>query len=89
MSSRLQWIHGRGQRIIVERDRTPEILVKFIVLVGLLYLATRILYWGEWVAFAGASVYLLWELGRINSTLAARADIRAGSGNEQEEPCST
>ncbi|NGO11973.1 hypothetical protein G5C60_31310 [Streptomyces sp. HC44] len=49
---------SEGQHVDVEGNRTPEILVKFLVLAGLLYLVTRVFYWGEWIPFAGASVYL-------------------------------
>jgi endonuclease/exonuclease/phosphatase (EEP) superfamily protein YafD len=77
MRSRLQWIHGRGEHVIVERQQTyrAEIFVKFLVLVGLLYMPVLIFHWGEWIPFAGASIYLLWELGRINSALGELADL--------------
>jgi len=83
MRSRLQWIHGRGEHVIVERKQTSmaEIFVKFLVLVGLLYMPVLIFHWGEWIPFAGASVYLLWELGRINSALGELA----GLWNEQHQ----
>ncbi|TLS44352.1 hypothetical protein FE633_20160 [Streptomyces montanus] len=32
-------------------------------------------HWGEWISFAGASIYVLWELGRINSALRELADL--------------
>jgi endonuclease/exonuclease/phosphatase (EEP) superfamily protein YafD len=83
MRSRLQWIHGRGEHVIVERKQTSmaEIFVKFLVLVGLLYMPVLIFQWGEWIPFAGASIYLLWELGRINSALGELADL----WNEQHQ----
>ncbi|MFC4463161.1 hypothetical protein ACFPH6_00765 [Streptomyces xiangluensis] len=81
MRSRLQWNHGRGEHVIVERKQsyTAEILVKFFVLVGLLYMPVLIFHWAEWIPFAGASIYLLWELGRIDSALGELA----GLWNEQ------
>ncbi|MEV0219100.1 hypothetical protein [Streptomyces sp. NPDC050704] len=83
MRSRLQWTHGRGERVSVERKQTytAEILVKFFVLVGLLYMPVLIFDWGEWIPFAGAGAYLLWELGRINSALGELADL----WNEQHQ----
>ncbi|WP_151476153.1 hypothetical protein [Streptomyces albicerus] len=77
MRSRLQWIHGRGERVVVARKQTftAEIFLKFFVLAGLLYMPVLIFQWGEWIPFAGASVYLLWELGRINSALGELADL--------------
>ncbi|MFG2789555.1 hypothetical protein [Streptomyces sp. NPDC048419] len=69
MNARLQRIHDHGQRVVLERDETSEIVVKFLVLAGLLYLVVRIFDWGTWIAFAAASVYLLWEISRINSAL--------------------
>lgn len=83
MRSRLQWIHGRGELVIVERKQTytAEIFVKFFVLVGLLYMPVLIFHGGEWIPFAGASIYLLWELGRINSALGELADL----WNEQHQ----
>lgn len=39
----------------------------------------RVLHWGDWIPFAGASLYLLWELGRVSSALAELA----GLWNEQ------
>ncbi|MFG2029873.1 hypothetical protein [Streptomyces sp. NPDC048825] len=81
MRSRLQWNHGRGEHVIVERKQTytAEILVKFFVLVGLLYMPVLIFHWGEWIPFAGASIYLLWELSRTDSALGELA----GLWNEQ------
>ncbi|WP_326725645.1 MULTISPECIES: hypothetical protein [unclassified Streptomyces] len=83
MRSRLQWIHGRGEDVVVERNRTyaAEILVKFFVLAGLLYMPVLIFQWGEWIPFAGTSIYLLWELGRIKSALGELA----GLWNEQHQ----
>jgi endonuclease/exonuclease/phosphatase (EEP) superfamily protein YafD len=77
MRSRLQWIHGRAERVVVARKQTftAEIFLTFFVLVGLLYMPVLIFQWGEWIPFAGAGVYLLWELGRINSALGELADL--------------
>ncbi|MFI1485498.1 hypothetical protein [Streptomyces sp. NPDC020747] len=77
MRSRLQWNHGRGEHVTVGRKQTftAEVLVKFFVLAGLLYMPVLIFNWGEWVPFAGASVYLLWELGRFNTALGELADL--------------
>ncbi|MFI6565189.1 hypothetical protein [Streptomyces sp. NPDC050534] len=69
MNSHPQRIHGRGPRVLGERNQTSEIVVKFVVLAGLLYLVVRVFEWGVWIPFAGASVYLLWEISRINSAL--------------------
>ncbi|MDQ0947087.1 endonuclease/exonuclease/phosphatase (EEP) superfamily protein YafD [Streptomyces phaeochromogenes] len=83
MRSRLQWIHGRGGHVVVGRKQTytAEIFVKFFVLAGLLYMPVLIFKWGEWIPFAGAGVYLFWELGRCNSALGELA----GLWNEQHE----
>ncbi|MER6060673.1 hypothetical protein ABT167_05575 [Streptomyces sp. NPDC001792] len=35
----------------------------------------RLLGWDAWVAFAGASLYLLWELVRVSDALAELADM--------------
>ncbi|WP_405910818.1 MULTISPECIES: hypothetical protein [unclassified Streptomyces] len=77
MRSRLQWIHGRGEDVVVERNRTyaAEVLVKFFVLAGLLYMPVLIFQWGEWIPFAGTSIYLLWELGRTKSALGELANL--------------
>lgn len=83
MRSRLQWIHGRGEHVIVERKQTyrAELFVKLLVLVGLLYMPVLLLHRGEWIPFAGAGIYLLWELGRTNSALGELADL----WNEQHQ----
>jgi hypothetical protein len=39
------------------------------------YIPLRILHWDTWIAFAGASIYLLWELTRVNDALAELADL--------------
>ncbi|WP_371573083.1 hypothetical protein [Streptomyces sp. NBC_01314] len=77
MRSRLKWIHRRGEQVLVERKQTytAEIYVKFLVLAGLLYMPVLLFHWGEWIPFAGAGIYLLWELGRINSALGELADL--------------
>ncbi|WNZ10007.1 hypothetical protein [Streptomyces sp. 11x1] len=55
------------------------ILFKFVVLVGLLYMPVLVFHLGTWFPFAGASGYLLWELGRLH-----RAYGRVtGHGDEQ------
>ncbi|MFF2126581.1 hypothetical protein ACFVW1_14490 [Streptomyces olivochromogenes] len=83
MRSRLQWIHSRGEHVIVERKQTyrAELFVKLLVLVGLLYMPVLIFHWGEWIPFAGASIYLLWELDRTNSALGELTDL----WNEQRQ----
>ncbi len=45
----------------------------------------RFLQWGEWIPFAGASLYLLWELGRVSSALAELASLWNGQYAKQEE----
>ncbi|MFF7388618.1 hypothetical protein ACFZAE_09230 [Streptomyces scabiei] len=42
------------------------VLFKFVVLVGLLYMPVLVFHLGTWFPFAGASAYLLWELGRLH-----------------------
>ncbi|MEH0635118.1 hypothetical protein QBA35_17580 [Streptomyces bottropensis] len=54
------------------------ILLKFVVLVGLLYLPVLLFHLGTWVPFAGASAYLLWELARLHSAFGVL------SGNEND-----
>ncbi|KFG00876.1 hypothetical protein IQ62_11365 [Streptomyces scabiei] len=77
MRSRLQWIQRRGEHVLVARRQSyaAEIYVKFLVLVGLLYMPVLLFHWGEWIPFAGAGIYLLWELGRIDSALVELADL--------------
>lgn len=81
MKSRLRWIHARGQHVIVERDPnyTAEVFVKFLVLAAVIYVPVHILHGGDWIPFGGASLYLLWEVGRVTSALAELA----GLWNEQ------
>ncbi|MEU6259112.1 hypothetical protein [Streptomyces sp. NPDC047043] len=82
MRSHLQWTHGRDEHAVVERKQTyTEILVKFLVLVGLLYMPVLIFQWGQWIPFAGGGVYLLWELGRLNRAFGELADL----WNEQHQ----
>ncbi|MFE7169909.1 hypothetical protein [Streptomyces sp. NPDC057616] len=76
MKTRLRQIHGGGPRVAADHTRTSEILLKFFVLAGLLYLVVRVFQWGAWIAFAGASVYLLWEITRINGALGELARLR-------------
>jgi hypothetical protein len=87
MRSRLQWIHGRGERVVVERKQTyaAEIFVKLLVLAGLLYMPVLILQGGEWIPFAGTSIYLLWELGRINSALGELAGLWNAQYQQRQE----
>ncbi|MHC3474989.1 hypothetical protein ACYF6T_40805 [Streptomyces sp. 7R007] len=63
--------------MILKRKQTyrPEIFVKFIVLVGLLCMPVLIFRWGQWIPFAGGSLYLLWELDRINNAFCELADL--------------
>ncbi|GAB2968177.1 hypothetical protein GCM10023080_033780 [Streptomyces pseudoechinosporeus] len=84
----MQWIHGRGEHVVVERKQTSmaEIFVKFFVLAGLLYMPVLIFDWREWIPFAGASVYLLWELGRLNSALGELADLWNEQHQQRQEP---
>ncbi|MFE9646194.1 hypothetical protein ACFYO0_19230 [Streptomyces sp. NPDC006365] len=37
--------------------------------------------WREWLPFAGAGIYLLWELGRLDSAFGELADL----WNEQHQ----
>ncbi|MFR0357275.1 hypothetical protein [Streptomyces sediminimaris] len=85
MRSSLQRTRGRGRRVVGEYSRTPEILVKFVVLAGLLYLVVRLLRWGTWIPFAGASLYLLWEIGRIDGALGELAGLRQEPGRQRQE----
>ncbi|MDG5805186.1 hypothetical protein P9869_21425 [Streptomyces ossamyceticus] len=84
MRSRLQWIHGRGERVAVAGGQTylAEIVLKVLVLVGLLYMPVLVFHWGTWFPFAGAGLYLLWELSRLSSALGELA----GLWNEQHQP---
>ncbi|GHF07883.1 hypothetical protein GCM10014715_74710 [Streptomyces spiralis] len=77
MRSRLHWIHSKGQHVSVERGSTylGETVAKYIVLVVLLYIPAHFFHWENWTAFAAASLYLLWELSRMNDALAELADI--------------
>ncbi|MEE1758069.1 hypothetical protein [Streptomyces sp. SP18BB07] len=61
------------------------ILFKFVVLVGLLYMPVLVFHLGTWFPFAGASGYLLWELGRLHR---AYGEL-TGPGTEQRRPAST
>ena len=54
------------------------ILFKFVVLVGLLYMPVLVFGLGTWFPFAGASGYLLWELGRLHRAFDARGEQRTG-----------
>ena len=76
MRSHPQWSHGpRGVVVAREQAYRAEILVKFLVLVGLLYMPVLIFHWGTWIPFAGASVFLLWQLGRVHRALGELADL--------------
>lgn len=86
MRSSLRRTRGRAQRVVGERNRTPEILVKFLVLAGLLYLVARLFRWGAWIPFAGASLYLLWEIGRINGALGELTGLREEPGRQRRGP---
>ncbi|MDX2553644.1 hypothetical protein [Streptomyces stelliscabiei] len=57
------------------------ILLKFFVLVGLLSTPALVFHWGAWLPFAGAGVYLLWEVRRLHSAF----DELAHLWNEQNE----
>ncbi|MGW3819649.1 hypothetical protein [Streptomyces sp. NPDC005046] len=87
MKSRLRWVHARGQHVIVERDPTytAEVFVKFLTLAFVIAIPVRILHWGDWIPFASASLYLLWELGRISSALAELASLWNGQYAKQQE----
>ncbi|MEU6803357.1 hypothetical protein [Streptomyces neyagawaensis] len=71
MRSRPQWTHGSGEHVAVVRRQTylAEIVLKVLVLVGLLYMPVLVFHWGTWLPFAGAGLYLFWELGRLSSAL--------------------
>jgi hypothetical protein len=87
MRSRLHWVHARGQHVTVERNTTytSEVFVKFLVLAFIIAMPVRILHWGDWIPFAGASLYLLWELGRINGALGELADMWNEQYRERQE----
>ncbi|MEU6194899.1 hypothetical protein [Streptomyces sp. NPDC047061] len=91
MKSRLQWSHGRGAQAVVARRQAyaAEVLVKFLVLVGLLYMPVLLFHWGEWIPFALAGGYLFWELGRINSALGELADLWNEQREQEQEPART
>ncbi|PIM67876.1 hypothetical protein CTU88_34540 [Streptomyces sp. JV178] len=84
MRTRLQWTHGRGERVAVARGQTylAEIVLKVLVVVGLLYMPVLVFHFGTWLPFAGAGLYLLWELGRLSSALGELAAL----WNEQHQP---
>ncbi|MFG2957254.1 hypothetical protein ACGF5O_26465 [Streptomyces sp. NPDC048291] len=88
MKSRLQWTHGRGEHVVVapKRAYAAEILVKFLVLVGLLYLPVLLFHWGEWIPFAAAGGYLLWELSRVSDALGELAGLWNERHRQREEP---
>ncbi|MFK0150646.1 hypothetical protein ACIQVK_01035 [Streptomyces sp. NPDC090493] len=88
MKSRLQWTHGRGERAVVapKKAYAAEILVKFLVLVGLVYLPVLLFHWGEWIPFAVAGGYLLWELSRVSSALGELADLWNEQHRQRQEP---
>ncbi|WP_369220856.1 hypothetical protein AB5J52_02020 [Streptomyces sp. R39] len=88
LRSRLQWIDGRGEHAVVARTRAygAEILVKFLVLVGLLYMPVLLFHWGEWIPFAVAGLYLFWELGRVSSALGELAGLWNDRRQERREP---
>ncbi|WP_406431100.1 hypothetical protein OHB00_03535 [Streptomyces sp. NBC_00631] len=88
MRSRLQWIHGRGEHAVVARTQAyaAEILVKFLVLVGLLYMPVLLFHWGEWIPFAVAGVYLFWELVRMNTALGELAGLWNEQHQQRQEP---
>lgn len=71
MKSRLQWMHTRGQHVTVERGAPymGETVAKFLTLAFLLWIPVHILRWDDWIPFAGASLYLLWELARVSDAL--------------------
>ncbi|MFD8812352.1 hypothetical protein ACFV23_12940 [Streptomyces sp. NPDC059627] len=89
MRSRLQWIHGRGEHAVVapQRAYVAEVLVKFLVLVGLLYMPVLLFHWGQWIPFAVAALYLIWELARVSSALGELAHLwNEQHAQRQEEP---
>lgn len=77
MKSRLHWIHGRGQQVIVERNPNymGETFAKFLVLAFLLWIPVNILRWADWIPFAGASLYLFWELVQVSDALGELASL--------------
>ncbi|GGM95671.1 hypothetical protein [Streptomyces fuscichromogenes] len=91
MSSRLQWIHGSEERAVVapRRAYAAEVLVKFLVLVGLLYMPVLLFHWGQWIPFAAAAGYLLWELGRVTRALGELADLWNERQSPRQEPART
>ncbi|MER5787620.1 hypothetical protein [Streptomyces sp. NPDC001980] len=91
MKSRLQWINGRGEHAVVARGQeyAAEVLVKFLVLVGLLYMPVLLFHWGQWIPFAAAGIYLFWELARITSALGELADLWNEQRRQRQEPART
>ncbi|WP_326580216.1 hypothetical protein OG889_21060 [Streptomyces sp. NBC_00481] len=65
--------------MIARNQPYTAILFKFGVLVGLLYMPVLLFHLGTWFPFAGASGYLLWELGRLHRAFGDHT----GPGNEQ------
>ncbi|MEW1776015.1 hypothetical protein [Streptomyces sp. NPDC086777] len=88
MTSRLQWTHGRGEHAVVARGKgyVAEILVRFLVLAGLVYMPVLLFHWGEWIPFAVAGVYLLWELSRVSDALGELADLWNEQHRQRQEP---
>lgn len=88
MTSRLQWVQGRGEHAVVARGRTyaAEVLVKFLVLAGLLYMPVLLFHWGQWIPFAAAGVYLFWELRRVSSALGELADLWNEQHRQRQQP---
>lgn len=63
------------------------VLLRFVVLVGLLYMPVLVFQVGTWLPFAGASAYLLWELRRLHSAFGALTGAR--SEPDRPEPART
>ncbi|MDQ0585609.1 hypothetical protein QF030_007787 [Streptomyces rishiriensis] len=45
-----------------------------------------IIQWSEWIPFAGASIHLLWELGRVTRAFGELADVWNEQYQQRQEP---
>ena len=66
-----------AERHAPHNEPYTAVLFKFVVLVGLLYMPVLVFHLGTWFPFAGASGYLLWELGRLHRAFGTRDEPRS------------
>jgi hypothetical protein len=87
MKPRLRWIHARGQHVSVESGSgyVGETFAKFLLLAFVIAVPVRILHWGDWIPFFGASLYLMWELGRTCDALGELAGLWNEQYRKQQE----